>query len=228
MPSRRDLLAGAVMVASAAGAQALIPRRQLTLLGGLKLEDAVPRALPGWQVAGTGGVVSPPPKGSLADRLYSQTAQRVFVNGAGEVVMLLIAYGDSQSDQLSLHRPESCYPAVGFQIGNIREAALRLPPSSEVPVRALSARLDQRVEQILYWTRVGEHLPNSPAEQRRVRIENALAGVVTDGVLVRVSTLSDEVSKGTTVNEAFARTFLQASNPMLRRALLGSRFSSSA
>lgn len=225
MPSRRDFLIGGACASCAVAGYALTPRRETSLLGNVNIEKAVPDSLPGWSSSATGGIITPPSKGSLADRLYSQTVQRVYENPAGAVVMLLIAYGSTQSDDLQLHRPESCYPAVGFQISDIAPRELALASQAQLPIRELSARLDQRSERILYWARLGEYLPNSNVKQREARIRNALAGLVTDGVLVRFSTLAGDVGSGDAVNEAFVREFVANIGTDLRRVLLGSDLS---
>jgi EpsI family protein len=224
LPDRRDFLIGAGLIGVAGAAQALVPRTKISLLGNRKLDAMIPHKLPGFDSLNGGGVIAPAPKGSLADRLYSQTVQRLFQTPEGDVVMLLIAYGGTQSDQLQLHRPESCYPAVGFSIYDGGDRQIALGGDADVPVRRLSARLDQRVEQIWYWTRVGEYLPLNGGEQRTVRFRNALAGIVADGVLVRISTLTLDEARGDAVNEAFARAMIAGIGPEGRRVLLGTRF----
>lgn len=224
MPDRRDFLIGAGLVGVASAAQALIPRTKVSLLGKHKLNAMIPHNLPGFASLNGGGVIAPAPKGSLADRLYSETVQRVYQTPEGDVVMMLIAYGGTQSDQLQLHRPESCYPAVGFSIYDGGNRAIDLGGGATVPVRRLAARLDQRVEQIWYWTRIGEYLPLTGGEQRVVRFRNALDGVVPDGVLVRMSTLTADEARGDAVNEAFARAMIASIGPQGRRVLLGTRF----
>ncbi len=224
MPDRRDFLLGAGLVGVAGAAQALIPRHKVSLLGNRKLDAMIPHRLPGFAPLAGAGVIAPSPKGSLADRLYSQTSQRIFQTDDGDVVMLLIAYGGTQSDQLQLHRPESCYPAVGFSIYDGGNRAIPLGGDAAVPVRRLTARLDQRVEQIWYWTRLGEYLPLTGGEQRTARFRNALDGIVADGVLVRMSTLTQDEARGDAVNEMFARAMIANIGPEGRRVLLGTRF----
>ncbi|HTI31688.1 MAG TPA: EpsI family protein [Sphingomonas sp.] len=224
MPDRRDFLIGAGLIGVAGAGQALIPRHKVSLLGDHKLESMIPHKLPGFEALNGGGVIAPAPKGSLADRLYSQTVQRLYQTSEGDVVMLLIAYGGTQSDQLQLHRPESCYPAVGFSIYDGGNRAIALGGDATVPVRRLSARLDQRVEQIWYWTRIGEYLPLTAGEQRSARFQIALDGLVVDGVLVRMSVLTLDERRGDAVNEAFARALIAGIGPAGRRVLLGTRF----
>jgi len=224
LPDRRDFILGAGLIGIAGAAQALIPRRKVSLIGNRKLETMIPHNLPGFAALNGGGIIAPAPKGSLADRLYSQTVQRLYQTPEGDVVMLLIAYGGTQSDNLQLHRPESCYPAVGFSIYDTGNREIALGGDANVPVRRLAARLDQRVEQIWYWARVGEYLPLNGAEQRTVRFKNALAGIIADGVLVRMSTLTLDEARGDQVNEAFARAMIAGIGPDGRRVLLGTRF----
>lgn len=223
MPDRRDFLIGAGLIGVAGAAQALVPRHKVSLLGNHKLDQMIPHNFPGFASLNGGGVIAPAPKGSLADRLYSQTVQRLYQTAEGDVVMVLIAYGGTQSDQLQLHRPESCYPAVGFSIYDGGNRAIALGSGTNVPIRRLSARLDQRVEQIWYWTRIGEYLPLTAGEQRFARFRNAVDGIVADGVLVRISTLTTDEARGDAINESFARAMIAGIAPQARRVLLGTR-----
>src|SRR5205085_349207 len=58
------------------------------------------------------------------ERLYGQVVNRAYVNAAGEMVMLTIAYGGDQSDALKVHRQENCYAAQGFDIHALEHARL--------------------------------------------------------------------------------------------------------
>ncbi|MEO8723320.1 MAG: exosortase C-terminal domain/associated protein EpsI, partial [Sphingobium sp.] len=104
-------------------------------------------------------------------------------------IMLLIAYGASQSDLLQLHRPETCYPAVGMAITARRFAQIALGARAHLPVVELTAESGGRIEDIVYWTRLGEYLPLTAGEQREDRLKAAMAGYIGDGILVRASIL---------------------------------------
>src|SRR5262249_35544606 len=150
--------------------------------------DAMPAAFGSWTSEGSSGLVSPEQAGRLARTLYSEIVQRVFTDTiTGAQVMLLAAYGDTQSDLLQLHRPESCYPALGFNITSTKAAEIPIGPHLAVPGRKVVAETEDRRENISYWTRIGEYLPQSAKEQRQVRLVNALRGYVADGILFRCS-----------------------------------------
>lgn len=185
--NRRDLLMGGGMLAAAGTAFALAPRERLVLLAeDQTLEAIVPSQIADWQDRPSDAFILPKTPGSLADRLYNQTLTRLYVSERGLPVMLVIAYGAVQNDQLQLHRPEVCYQAVGFNIRSSVPKALPLG-RADLPMRALEAVSTTRVESILYWTRIGDDLPADGGSQRMVKLRQQMAGYLADGVLVRMS-----------------------------------------
>lgn len=222
MTTRRNLLMGAGCLAAAAGAYALRPRRRLTLLKSGKLADVVPHALDGWSAENADGLVQPKTEGELAATLYSEMVGRVYHQASsGAAVMMLIAYGDTQSDLLQLHRPESCYPAVGFRLVSSVADHLSLPGNGVLPVRKVVAEAASRQENILYWTRLGEYLPDSAAAQREVRLKTAMEGYVPDGALVRFSMVGNDPAQSFNTLEEFVPKLLSAITPSARPALIG-------
>ena len=191
MIARRDFLFGGACVAALAAAEALRPRTLITLMKGLPLTQLVPARIGVWVLGEGGDIVVPKVPGSLSAKLYTDTLTRLYVNSeTGEQVMLLIAYGRAQSDILQLHRPESCYPAIGLPIMFRRDDDIALGRAGgAIPAVALTAGAGNRIEDIVYWTRLGEYLPRSAADQRRDRLKTAMDGIVSDGVLIRASTL---------------------------------------
>ncbi|HYZ47752.1 MAG TPA: EpsI family protein, partial [Sphingomonas sp.] len=193
MISRRELIVGGACMAAAASAEVARPHNRVSLLGPHQsLEAAVPRAFGRWKMREGEGIVTPQSENSLAAKLYNQSVARFYEDPDGNAVMLLIAYGNTQSDTLQLHRPEVCYPAFGFEIVENRPAEIPLGHGAVLPTRNLVASLPGREERISYWTRIGEYLPVSNGEQREVRFRIALAGVIPDGVLVRISNFLEE------------------------------------
>lgn len=188
---RRDLLAGLACVGGVGLAEWLRPRTPVVLMpAGGKLTNLVPQQLGSWSQGREGDIVVPRTDGSLASRLYGDQLARIYYRGdqPNLPMMLSIAYGVKQSDSLQLHRPEVCYPAVGFAVGPARGFALNLA-GMQVPVVALTARSRNRIEDVVYWTRMGRRFPRSEAEQREMRFANAVEGLVPDGALVRASAI---------------------------------------
>lgn len=190
MIARRDVLFGSVCVAALGIAEALRPRTLLTLMPDAPLTKLVPARFGYWALGEGGDIVVPKVPGSLSDKLYSDTLTRLYIDTrTGEEVMLLIAYGRAQSDILQLHRPETCYPAIGLAIQARKNNDIPLKANISIPAVALTAGQESRIEDIVYWTRLGEYLPRSAADQRRDRLKTAMDGIIGDGVLVRASML---------------------------------------
>ena len=222
MIARRDALIGGACALSLGAAEWLRPRRVVDLLGAGDLEQIVPRAFGTWTSTPGGDFVLPQSGNSLAVRLYAKQMMRVYASPAHAAeVMLLIAYGASQSDALQLHRPESCYPAVGLPITYRALASLPVAPGLAIPGVVLTAEAAQRTEDIAYWTRLGEYLPQSAGEQRRQRLLTAMRGYIGDGVLVRASTLRRGGEPQFGMLTAFLAGLLRAVPPANRSALVG-------
>ncbi len=221
MIDRRDLLLGGGMLVAAAGAAALTPRRHVELLHGRKLENVIPTRIGAWQTTPSQAFILPKTPGSLADRLYSDTVSRLYVADGALPVMMVLAYGNLQSDLLQLHRPEVCYAAVGFQISNSTRLDLPVAEHIAVPARELTATTDNRVEPITYWTRIGDFLPTTRREQREMRLREQFDGIVPDGILVRLSTVAEPTPATFAALAAFGRAFILAVRPADRSILVG-------
>lgn len=221
--ARRDMLFGAACIAALGCAEALRPRTPLVLMKDMPLSDLVPPDLGDWTVGDSGDIVVPKVPGSLADRLYTDTLTRRYYNvETRQQIMLLIAYGKAQSDILQLHRPESCYPAVGLPIQNRIEHDIALPGAAAIPAVALTASAGSRTEDILYWTRLGEYLPRSAADQRSDRLKTAMSGIIGDGVLVRASILRWGDTPAYDVLDGFLADLVEAMPADARAGLIGS------
>lgn len=223
MTSRREFLIGGACALTAGAAFAATPRSRMSLLGKAKLEALIPRAFGGWSELPSSGLVVPQSDDSLAAKLYAQTVSRTFINAQGKGIMALFAYGDTQSDQLQLHRPEVCYPAFGFAVVDSAPVQIPLKAGVVIPARRLTAQSTLRTEQIAYWTRIGEYLPQSGDEQRMVKLRTALRGVIPDGILVRISNLEQTADEGFALNQLFAAELVAAMPKAGLPALVGSR-----
>lgn len=158
------------------------------------LEKVIPNNFGDWKVddSAVKGIVNPE-SSLLINKLYSQTLSRTYINGKGERVMLVIAYGEDQSDRSQLHYPEVCYPAQGFQI-NFNQPGRLETDKGTIKVRRLVANLSQRVEPIVYWTTIGNKVVLGSTETKLQKLKYGFKGQVPDGILFRVSTISPDVS----------------------------------
>lgn len=221
VPSRRDLLIGGACLAVAGTTYARMPRRRLASIPTGRLEKLAPDVIGDWRFEMASGIVLPPPD-DLARLLYDQQVTRAYVSEKHPPIMLVMAYGSSQGGMLQVHRPEICYPASGFRLSRTRTETLAIGGGREIPVRAFTATGDTRVEQVMYWTRIADDLPTSWTSQRIAIMESNLKGSVPDGLLVRLSTLVDQVAPARVALETFARAMLDTVGPLGRRQLLGS------
>jgi EpsI family protein len=184
---RRRFLIGGMLAAGSAIAYARQPTQSVDFLGKRKLEAIIPQQIGSWEFLTNSGLVVPT-EDSLEAALYSQLLTRVYTRGDEPPIMLLVAQSDGESGFLQIHRPEYCYPAGGFELSPIVPVAL--PAGNErVTVNSLTATLPGRPEQIIYWTRVGDKMPLSWAQQRLAVAMDNLKGIVPDAVLTRMSTI---------------------------------------
>jgi EpsI family protein len=228
MTSRREFMIGGVCVAGAAAAYGFTPRERISLLGKAKLEDIIPKSFDNWRHVESDALVVPQSDKSLAAKLYGQSLGRLYVHADGSGVMMLIAYGDTQSDQLQLHRPEVCYPAFGFTLLRNEGGVINVGDKLDIPARILTARSQVRTEQISYWTRIGEFLPTSNGDQRTAKLKTAFEGKIPDGVLVRLSNIEDDAGKASALNQRFAKAMVNSIAPAHRAALIGTALAEKA
>lgn len=216
--SRREVLAGTAMLAAAGVALARKPEIKLDYLGSKKLDEIVPAQIGRWKFVTTSGLVVPP-KDQLALTIYSQLLTRVYYDGKTPI-MLLIAYSAGETGFLQVHRPEFCYTAAGYSLSDFAPRDVQLSPDRSIRVNTLSATRDGAAEKLLYWTRIGNHIPLSWSEQKLVFAEDNLRRLIPDAALIRVSTpLANDAAALANVGE-FVREMVATVAPSLRRVLV--------
>lgn len=222
MISRRDLIVGGLCAATMGVATAAVPRKVMASYRHVDLEKAIPKRIGPWEQIESVGNILPKDENSLSSQLYSQMVSRVYGATGRETVMMVIAYGNTQSDTLQLHRPEVCYEAAGFKISHSVPAAFDADKHGRVTGRYLMAEAAYRKEAILYWTRIGDSLPTNRFDQQISKLRAGLDGVVPDGSLVRLSVLVDANQPMPESLPEFANALLSGISEQTRQMLIGS------
>lgn len=221
---RRALLVGGVMVAASGLAAAARPTRRIADEGPrVDLESTVPSRFGDWRIdPSIVPVALSPEVQAKLDRYYTQTLARTYVNGRGQRIMLSIAYvGDQASEDTQVHRPEFCYVAQGFTLVGSAQDVVLATPWGELPVRRLNATLGSRREPISYWVRVGDRATLPGVGRKIAQISYGLRGLVPDGMLVRVSSLSSRPQEAYALHDDFAVAMLGAATQAARSQLAG-------
>lgn len=216
---RRHVLIGGAMLAASALAAARMPHPSARAIPSERFTSWVPDQVGSRHFSTESGVVLPPPD-ALSDRLYDNLVTRVYEGEGQAPITLLIAYNPIQNGVLQVHRPETCYSVGGFALTKPVDGELTLARRSVSTVSFAAVGVD-RSEQVLYWTRVGETFPRAWSEQRLAVIRANLAGVIPDGMLMRLSILSNDGKDAQFALSQFAKAFVSTSPAPLRRILLG-------
>jgi EpsI family protein len=161
-----------------------------------------------------------PPEDQMIRALYSQLVTRVYSDGSGGApMMLLVAQSATQTGILQIHRPEICYTAGGYQLSAIEPHTVALP-SGPLPTLSMSATSDSRTEQLVYWTRIGDHLPSSWREQRIAVAMDNLRQIIPDAIMVRVSTYGNDKARALSSVDEFIATMMSSLTPQARRVFI--------
>jgi EpsI family protein len=195
------------MSGAAALAKVGVPTKKIADQWETDLEKMFPTRFGDWQVDRSMPVILPAPDvQAKLNAIYNQVLARTYVNvQTGDRVMLSVAYGGDQSDGMSVHLPEVCYPAQGFEVVGQQQAVIQLL-GRKIPVKRLRTQLGGRYEPVTYWLTLGDTVAATRTERKLEQIRYGLRGEVPDGMLVRVSSIGRDVAAGF----ALQLTFLQA------------------
>jgi EpsI family protein len=214
-------LAAIMCVVSAAGIAARPGHKASERGESMSLEAVVPKDFGDWrQLPEQGSQIVNPETKELLDKLYSQVLARTYADKSGYRIMLSMAYGDDQRGGLQAHRPEVCYPAQGFQLGQIEEGVLPTPFGS-IDVRRLTTRLGARNEPVTYWLTVGDQIVQSRFDKRMAEIRLGLTGQIPDGLLFRVSSIDIDATHAFKMQQKFVADMMVAVPGHARKQLSG-------
>ncbi len=217
--SRRHVIFGGALVATMGIAQLRMPVPVHRRIDKKDFDTWMPQRVGPWSFVTASGVVLPPPD-ALSDRLYDNLASRVYQAADLPVVMVVFAYNNVQDGVLQLHRPEVCYPAGGFTLTPTKPVLVKAV-SRDIPANFFTAKGYDRTEQVLYWTRVGQEFPLSWRAQRLDVAAANLQGEIPDGMLARVSIISNDADQALPILQKFVRDFEVAAAPQLKKLLIG-------
>ena len=214
---------GVLMIVSAALTMALTPTKKIAdLQDKFDLEVMIPAKFGNWRIDDSiiPLQVDADTQAKL-DKIYNQTLSRTYVNSYGERIMLSIAYGGDQSDNLAVHKPEVCYYAQGFEIMKIYADEL-LTQYGKFPIKRLMAVKGNRNEPITYWVTIGNKAVLPGIEEKLQQLRYGLTGNVPDGMLVRVSTIDTDKEKAYQLQNLFIQDLLSTIADGERARLIGS------
>ena len=193
-------------------------------IGNPQFENVVPKQFGDWvEVTDVlGSTIIDPEQQDALNNLYTQIVGRTYLHKpSGRQVMLSVAYGDNQTFSKQLHRPESCYSSQGFTVENLHEEVLKTS-SFPISVRRMTASRSSTLEQVTYFIRIGDKvISGPPSALNYARMGMGLKGYIADGLLFRVSEVSDDAKLSNQLNDQFINDLLKATNPDQRAMLIG-------
>ena len=219
-------LAALLMLAGLAVSSWLRPTQLLAdKLGMPDLERIIPAAFGEWVQSdfGAANVINPQQAEAL-QATYTSTLSRVYTHRpTGRRMMLSIAYGKDQSVDSQIHVPEMCYTSQGFRVNDRVETEVATPLGALKAVR-LHTSLGLRAEPLTYFIRVGDTVARGSLERNLVRMQFAARGYLVDGLLFRVSEVTNRPD-AYEFQDRFIGDVLATLPPADRRQLTG-RFGS--
>lgn len=220
--SRRQWMQGVAFAATAIVPVLRQPASARPPWSGASLGSLVPDSFGQWQISREDAeIVMPEGYDAQVSSQYDAQLAHVYRGADGTQMLLVLACAAEQSGNLVIHRPESCYPAAGFTISGARDEQVPLARELTIPARYMTAQCDARVEQVLYWIRIGKTFPTSPWAEQWTAARSALQGVAADGVLVRMSCVTADPASALSQLERFASELYAAASPQGRLLLTG-------
>src|SRR3989304_6725829 len=178
--------------------------------------NAIPEEVGEWQM-----IDEQSRMGTSASEFLNDVLFRTYKRGDGKTIMLAIAYGADQKQNFSIHVPEGCYRAAGSDvtsIGVVNDADI---PGLEV--KRLLVRAEEKTEPMQYWIVLNGRVITSHFERKIKQVYYSLFNVQAGGVLVRVSSLSNDkdFQKDYEIQRSFINDLYKTVDPELRKLLFG-------
>lgn len=186
------------------------------------LEQLFPSQVGQWQVdVAAAAPVRPAFERARQFQMYDQVLERTYVSESGYRVMLSVAYGRQQSVGLQMHRPEVCYKAGGFKVESIQQGLLAVM-GSEMKVTRVFASLEGRPEPITYWRLLGDEVVGDETQFKLRQLKLGMRSV-SDGMLVRVSSIDVDQATAFQQHALFVQALASSLNSAQRLRVMGQR-----
>ncbi|PKO34838.1 MAG: EpsI family protein [Betaproteobacteria bacterium HGW-Betaproteobacteria-7] len=224
---RTSLILFVLMVISSFSVKALMPTIMLAEQNGKpNLEELVPQSFGTWKLdPNQSAVILNPVQEENINRIYDQTLSRTYSRPDGYRIMLSMSYGADQRSgvALSVHYPEVCYPAQGFQVLTNKEGSIATEHAT-IPVRRLETTLGMsRREPVTYWITLGTERTVGGLDRRLIELRYGLKREIPDGLLFRVSSIDRDSPHAFAIQEQFVKEFIQNLSAEGRIRLAGAK-----
>lgn len=193
-------------------------------VGQPQFEQIIPPSFVDWaQVPdGSNTLIVNPQQQEALDNLYTQIVSRTYVQqSTGRRLMLSLAYGDNQTFSKQLHRPEACYSSQGFNIQALHAEQI-LANGHTIELQRMTAQVSDRQEQVSYFIRIGDRVVSGPPTNINLaRMHMGLKGYIADGLLFRLSEISDDDKSSQQLQDQFINDLLKVLSPAQQAMLIG-------
>jgi len=219
--TRRAFISSAVLALSGLGGWGIRLRATRKKISQKAFADVTPDIVAPFQRISDEGVILPL-EDDLTKLLYTNTRYATYSDQVHPPIMWLVAYDQLQEYDVQIHRPEACYPAAGFQITYKSPIDTSKILGIESRANMLTAEREDRVEQIIYWTRIGARFPVDYATQRIDILRSKFSGHTPDAVLFRASIIMRDRTQAFDILLSFVRKLIQEERGVARKVFLGS------
>ncbi|MGQ9571001.1 MAG: exosortase C-terminal domain/associated protein EpsI [Thermodesulfovibrionales bacterium] len=178
--------------------------------------DSIPKEIGEWQMVSEKTEMNPSASEFLNDVLF-----RTYKRGDGKTIMLAIAYGADQKQNFSIHVPEGCYRAAGYDVTSM--GIVNHPWIPGLELKRLIILDKERAEPMLYWIVLNGKVLTNHFERKIKQVYYSLFKVQAGAVLVRVSSLCNDkdFQNDYEIQKAFIIDLYKSINNELRRVLFG-------
>ena len=224
-----SVMLGVTMLATAAAVRLLQPE-PIVASTQPTLAETVPSAFGEWkEVSSVAEQIDPARNADepSMDRPYDDVLMRAYGNSRGDVVLLTLAYGRNQRQEVKIHRPDVCYTAQGFQLVSRSQVSFPVTGVSGRQVEGMRMLVSApgRTEAVSYWIRIGAVFTDNAWAIRYHIFQQGISGRAVDGMLVRASQIVSGTDAASPeryrLQERFLADLVRALPKSARRQLVG-------